>query len=198
MGIYIATLTTLIVQTYFDKLHCVCNIGDLNIFNNSTDIIQTKITLKYAIKSKIFEQFNCLAFVISSDTPDEDVEIIEDILYWNEEFRYKTRYYLLILNGIQSTFNATSFFQREIFDSIVNVLLLVEEEDGCVYFYTHMYSGMSPLEARLIGKLCESYDISLFNLYPNKQDDLMGKELRVSTFNFRPYIYLGSFFVLVV
>lgn len=45
---------------------------------------------------------------------------------------------------------------------------------------------------KLIGKLCNSYNLTSFDLYPNKQKDLMGRELTVATFNYIPFIYLGK------
>ncbi|XP_065161124.1 uncharacterized protein [Atheta coriaria] len=188
MSVYIATLASLIVQRYFINFSCVYNIGDLDI--NTENIFLTRTSLKFALEIDIFQQIKCPAFVISSVQPDDAVELIEKQLQLSKIYKFNTRYYLLICTiAPNSTFNATILFQRKVFESIVNVLLMIEQ-DACVNFYTHNYSGKTPLETKLIGTLCNSYNITSLDLYPDKQTNLMGREFIISTFNFTPYVYI--------
>lgn len=204
-------LLNIIIEKYFLNSRCIFLITDLD-----NEISLTSNFLIPIVLIKINEDFNsnfltqsfgCQDFIIKTNTPLSTFQMCEERIKYDTTERFNDRKYVLA-SGCNMTENLRDISQLNELNFVSDLLLIMEAANGqnndSIYLRTHKYVGNDD-QNKLIFLDKWFLENETFwkgrNLFPDKLNNQMGRELRMSAFTYQPYVILGTivfFFVLLL
>lgn len=198
---YISILTNLILTRYFDHSRCVLTLTDEILHLERLETI-TFVHLLIANNSipadHFFRRHGCQGFVIQSKHALEIFENLEYEIRRNSEM-FNSRRYLFLPSSYGGNSEIEVFRSKALyFVADVVVVSYRKKSSEVVYqFLTHKYVGKENNSEIIVLDKWFSKNESFLNgrnLYPDKINNLQGRPIRLATFTYLPYTYVGTVF----
>lgn len=197
----ISTLLGLILNQYFNNFRCIFLLTDKNLPLDTSKIIIPLVNLKISNKSiptdLFFRYFDCQGIVIQTKNCLEVFENVEKEIRKHME-RYNNRRYLFLPSSCEEI-KENDVFQSKELHFVADLLVMSyskEKYEEQYEFLTHKYVGVkNNSEVIVLDKWFANNNSFLKgnNLYPDKISDMQGRTLRLATFTYLPYSFIGRY-----
>ncbi|KAJ8944840.1 hypothetical protein NQ318_012987 [Aromia moschata] len=204
----IDVLANIIIQQYFVSSRCLLIFTDeFNTFRYSHHLPAVQIDIgPEGLRSDIFlRYFGCQEIVVKTNRPLWFLKTFEKEIRLSVE-RFNRRKYLF-LQGDTTEENIIEIFELNELDYVSDLVILdkyVENRNenelffpkvnGVINLWTHKYIGSRNVNDKILLDVWFSENNSFkyeADLYQNKLNNQMGRELKIATFVYEPYTIIG-------
>lgn len=208
MEIYLEMLLNVIVNQFFEDSRCLLIFQESEekfVLNNSfLPLVHINPAYPYEIKQIFHHSYGCQGIIIHSPNPIRVFNDIESQIKYSMESFSNRRY--LIIESSQTTQKFQDFLSITESQYVRDILFLSTTDKNCEFVNTTLsysydscslyklssnkFVGPNPSNDEIVLKQWDSkqYDVYLDKeFYPNKVENLYGRQVKVATFTYKPY-----------